>query len=116
MTQETFSVRSHHGSKSTVERAAEVIFTACGFFAVLAVASITLYMIFSGTPALFKVGILDILFRYFMAAGCCNTKLWYPLCYPYFHCGNISGNPHWRAGRCDDSSFPGRGSAKRLAI
>ena len=62
MTQETFSVRSHHGSKSTVERAAEAIFTACGFFAVLAVASITLYMIFSGTPALFKVGILDILF------------------------------------------------------
>lgn len=61
MTQETFSVRSHHGSKSTVERAAEAIFTACGFFAVLAVASITLYMIFSGTPALFKVGILDIL-------------------------------------------------------
>ena len=56
MTQETFSVRSHHGSKSTVERAAEAIFTACGFFAVLAVASITLYMIF-GTPALFKVGI-----------------------------------------------------------
>ena len=49
MTQETFSVRSHHGSKSTVERAAEAIFTACGFFAVLAVASITLYMIFSGT-------------------------------------------------------------------
>ena len=62
MTQETFSVSSHHGSKSTVEKAAEVIFTACGFFAVLAVASITLYMIFSGTPALFKVGILDILF------------------------------------------------------
>lgn len=62
MTQETFSVRFHHGSKSTVERAAEAIFTACGFFAVLAVASITLYMIFSGTPALFKVGILDILF------------------------------------------------------
>ena len=30
MTQETFSVRSHHGSKSTVERAAEAIFTASG--------------------------------------------------------------------------------------
>lgn len=43
-------------------KSAEAIFTACGFFAVLAVASITLYMIFSGTPALFKVGILDILF------------------------------------------------------
>ncbi len=62
MTPETFSIRSHHGSKSTVEKAAQVIFTACGFFAVLAVASITLYMIISGTPALFKVGIFDILF------------------------------------------------------
>ena len=74
MTQETFSVRSHHGSKSTVEKAAEAIFTACGFFAVLAVASITLYMIFSGTPALFKVGILDILFG----------TLWQPAAAPSF--------------------------------
>lgn len=62
MSAETFSIRSHHGSKSTVEKAAQVIFTACGFFAVLAVASITLYMIISGAPALFKVGILNILF------------------------------------------------------
>ena len=62
MRPETFSIRSHHGSKSTVEKAAQVIFTACGFFAVLAVASITLYMVVSGTPALFQVGILDILF------------------------------------------------------
>ena len=62
MRPETFSIRSHHGSKSTVEKAAQVIFTACGFFAVLAVASITLYMVISGTPALFQVGILDILF------------------------------------------------------
>ncbi|MGN0371577.1 MAG: phosphate ABC transporter permease subunit PstC [Enterocloster sp.] len=58
----TCSIRSHHGSKSAVEKAAQVIFTACGFFAVLAVASITLYMIISGTPALLKVGILEILF------------------------------------------------------
>ena len=62
MRPETFSIRSHHGSKSTVEKAAQVVFTACGFFAVLAVASITLYMVISGTPALFQVGILDILF------------------------------------------------------
>ncbi len=59
---ESFSIFSHHGSKSGVERAAEVIFTASGFFAVLAVASITLYMVISGVPALFQVGILDILF------------------------------------------------------
>lgn len=63
MTTETFSIRSHHGSKSAVEKAAQVIFTVCGFFAVLAVASITLYMLISGTPALFKVGIGDILFQ-----------------------------------------------------
>ena len=45
-----------------MEHAAQIIFTVCGFFAVLAVASITIYMIISGTPALFKVGIVDILF------------------------------------------------------
>ena len=62
MRAETFSIRSSHGSKSAVEKAAQGIFTACGFFAVLAVASITLYMLISGTPALFKVGLLEILF------------------------------------------------------
>ena len=62
MSSETFSIRSHRGSKSAVEHAAQIIFTVCGFAAVLAVASITLYMIISGTPALFKVGILEILF------------------------------------------------------
>ena len=45
-----------------VEKIAESIFAACGLLAVLAVLSITLYMILSGTPALFKVGIWDILF------------------------------------------------------
>ncbi len=62
MNEEIHSIRSHHSSKSAVEKAAQVIFTACGFFAVLAVASITLYMIMSGTPALFRVGLKDILF------------------------------------------------------
>ncbi len=62
MQPKTYSIFSGHGSKSRIERAAEVIFTICGFFAVLAVASISLYMLISGTPALFKVGILDILF------------------------------------------------------
>ena len=35
---------------------------ACGLLAVVAVFSITLYMIISGTPALFKVGVPEILF------------------------------------------------------
>ena len=62
MSSGTISIYSHHGSKSAVERATQAVFTACGFFAVLAVASIALYMVVSGTPALFKVGIREILF------------------------------------------------------
>ncbi|MBP3477365.1 MAG: phosphate ABC transporter permease subunit PstC [Lachnospiraceae bacterium] len=45
-----------------VELIAQIIFTICAFFAVLAVISITLYMIANGTPAVFQVGIKDILF------------------------------------------------------
>ena len=48
--------------KAVVETVARIIFTLCAFFAVLAVASITAYMIISGTPAIFKVGIKEILF------------------------------------------------------
>lgn len=45
-----------------IEAAAQAVFTLCAFFSVLAVASITLYMVANGVPALFKVGICDILF------------------------------------------------------
>ena len=45
-----------------VETAAQAIFTICAFFAVFAVASITLYMIANGIPAFYKVGIRNILF------------------------------------------------------
>lgn len=45
-----------------VEAAARVIFTICAFFAVFAVVSITLYMIANGMPAVFRVGIREILF------------------------------------------------------
>ena len=56
------SIIGSYKNKAAVELAAEVIFTICGLFAVLAVASITIYMLVSGTPALFKVGIEEILF------------------------------------------------------
>ena len=45
-----------------VEKMAEAVFTICAFFAVLAVVSITLYMFANGLPAIFKVGIREILF------------------------------------------------------
>lgn len=45
-----------------VERLAQMIFKLCALTTILAVASITLYMILSGTPAIFKVGLKEILF------------------------------------------------------
>ncbi len=45
-----------------VERIASIVFFVCGISAVAAVVAITLYMFISGTPALFQVGILEMLF------------------------------------------------------
>lgn len=50
-------------NKSAVEKTAQGIFTLCAFIAVLAVVSITVYMIINGAPALFQVGVKDILFE-----------------------------------------------------
>lgn len=58
----SFSIQANRKNKSIVEHTAQWIFTVCAFFAVFAVVSITLYMIISGTPALYQVGITDILF------------------------------------------------------
>ncbi len=57
-----FSIRGSYKNRSIVEQVAQIIFIVCGLTAVLAVASITIYMIISGTPALFEVGIKEILF------------------------------------------------------
>lgn len=57
-----FSIIGSYKSKKRVEKIAQMIFVICAFFAVLAVFSITAYMIINGTPALGKVGILEILF------------------------------------------------------
>lgn len=56
------SIIGNQKTRSIAELIAQVVFTTCAFFAVLAVASITLYMILNGTPALFQVGIREILF------------------------------------------------------
>lgn len=45
-----------------VEKTAQVIFTFCAAIAIFAVCSITVYMIAKGTPALEKVGVLQLLF------------------------------------------------------
>ena len=58
----TFSIIENKRTKALVEEVMEVIFLICAFFAILAVFSITLYMILNGTPSLFKVGLKEILF------------------------------------------------------
>lgn len=58
----SFSIYGRQATKSAVEFTASVIFWVCGIVAILAVLVITGYMIYSGTPALLKVGIKDILF------------------------------------------------------
>ena len=59
---QSFSIIGRRQSKTAVEKTAQLIFIVCAFFAVLAVFSITIYMLINGTPALFKVGLKDILF------------------------------------------------------
>lgn len=49
------SVMGNRKNKAVVETVAQIVFTICAFFAVLAVVSITLYMIISGTPAILKL-------------------------------------------------------------
>ncbi len=55
------SITNGSKSRSIIERLMECIFTICGLSAVAAVAAITIYMIISGTPAIFKVGIAKML-------------------------------------------------------
>lgn len=59
---QTFSINGNRRNKSAVEKAAQGIFSLCAFIAILAVASISSYMITNGTPALFSVGLKEILF------------------------------------------------------
>lgn len=56
------TIVKNNKNKVVVEVIAQIIFTFCASFAILAVLSITLYMIISGAPAFFEVGIKEILF------------------------------------------------------
>lgn len=56
------TIISNKKHRTVAEQMAHIIFTVCAFFAVLAVLSITAYMIINGVPALITVGIKDILF------------------------------------------------------
>ncbi len=60
--QNKYTIISNKKHRTVAEQAAHIIFTVCAFFAVLAVVSITAYMIINGVPALVTVGVKEILF------------------------------------------------------
>lgn len=62
MKSDVLSIMANRKTKSRVEKCAAAVLTCCAFISILAVVAITGYMIMEGTPALFKVGIKEILF------------------------------------------------------
>ena len=62
-TAETIKLTGSNKNKSAVERVAQIVFTVCASFTILAVFSILIYLFMNGIPALLKVGIKDILFE-----------------------------------------------------
>jgi phosphate transport system permease protein len=62
METKSFSIIGNSDMKTAVEKTAQIIFTICALFAIFAVFSITIYMVSSGMPAVFEVGLSEILF------------------------------------------------------
>ncbi len=62
MNNRSFSIIGNKKTKKSVEKVASIVFTICAFFGVLAVFLISIYMIISGTPAIFEVGLKEIIF------------------------------------------------------
>lgn len=56
------SIFSKNKSNTVLEKSMYIIFLVCSFVAIVAVFAITIYMIKSGIPAIFKIGIKDMLF------------------------------------------------------
>ena len=61
--QNTRSIRGVNYTKEGFELIARIFFLICAIVAIVAVLSITLYMILRGTPALAEVGIKELLFE-----------------------------------------------------
>ncbi|MCM1025433.1 MAG: phosphate ABC transporter permease subunit PstC [Roseburia sp.] len=56
------SLRDRNPGRERIEKGAQAVFTFCALFAVSAVAALSLYLVFSGAPALVKIGWREILF------------------------------------------------------
>lgn len=67
--QKNLTIMGSNKNKSAAEKTAQSVFTVSALIAVMAVASITIYMIINGTPALFQVGADKLLFGTKWAPG-----------------------------------------------
>ncbi|MEG0702099.1 MAG: phosphate ABC transporter permease subunit PstC [Christensenella sp.] len=56
------TIMSGRKTKTVLEKTMKGVFIACGAFTVIAVLVITIYMVVSGAPAMFKIGLKDFLF------------------------------------------------------
>lgn len=72
--EKTISIIENRKTKTLLEEVMKYIFFICAFFAVLAVFSITVYMILNGTPALVNVGLKEILFETHWAPTAAEPK------------------------------------------
>lgn len=70
----SFTIKSNKKHRTAAELLAHIIFTICAFFAILAVISITVYMLINGLPAFFKVGVKEILFSSVWAPAAAEPK------------------------------------------
>ena len=62
MKNDYLSIIANKKTKSFIEKCAAIILTCCALVSIFAVVSITVYMFVAGTPAIFKVGLKEILF------------------------------------------------------
>lgn len=58
----SLSLTEKRNRTQRIETMAESIFTLCAFLAVFAVGAITLYMVANGVPAIYRLGVREILF------------------------------------------------------
>lgn len=58
-----YSIINNKKSKSVLEQIMKYVFFTCSLFAIIAVFSIAFYMVISGSPALFKIGLKEMFFN-----------------------------------------------------
>ena len=89
------SIVGTNKSRQASEKAAALIVSVCAAFSIVAVVAITAYMIYSGTPALAKVGIGNILFKTEWVPSQGKFGILYINFYCWYFTCSLNRNPCW---------------------